>query len=114
MNGRGGRARQRRPARGGYERLDGDHDNLRAALRHAVAAGDGDIAVALVAPTVALLAVRGKVPEGRAFCAVALALDGARPRSACGRPNGAGILAGEQGDFAAAREHVRGALALAP
>ena len=85
------------------ERLDSDHDNLRAALRHAIAARDGDTAVALVAPMWRYWLLRGGVSEGRELCRDALALDGGTPEARLRASNGAGILAAEQGDFEAAR-----------
>ncbi|MDA0168259.1 tetratricopeptide repeat protein [Solirubrobacter taibaiensis] len=93
------------------ERLDSDHDNLRAALRHAIAARDGDTAVALVAPMWRYWLLRGGVSEGRELCRDALSLDGGSAEARLRTSNGAGILAAEQGDFDAARVLFEEALA---
>jgi tetratricopeptide (TPR) repeat protein len=57
--------------------------------------------------------MRGNVSEGRALADAALALGGGRPEARVRAANGAGILAGEQGDFTAARAHFEESLALA-
>ena len=93
------------------ERLDSDHDNLRVALRHAIAARDGDTAIALVAPMWRYWLLRGGVSEGRELCRDALALDGGSAEARLRASNGAGILAAEQGDFDAARVLFEDALA---
>ncbi|RKQ87271.1 putative ATPase [Solirubrobacter pauli] len=92
------------------ERLDADHDNIRAALRHTIAVHDGDTALALVAPLWRYWLLRGGVSEGRELCRGALALDGGTAEARLRTANGAGILAAEQGDFDAARGHFEAAL----
>ena len=94
-------------------RLDADHDNVRAAIRHATAAGDADTAVSLLAPLWRFWLMRGNIGEGRALADAALALGGGRPEDRARAANGAGILAGEQNDFTAAKAHFEESLALA-
>jgi predicted ATPase len=86
-------------------RLDADHDNVRAALQHALAAGDGDTAVALVAPMWRYWLLRGGMNEGRPLSRAALALGGGTPALRMRAANGAGIMAAEQGDYEGARGH---------
>ncbi|MDA0180143.1 tetratricopeptide repeat protein [Solirubrobacter phytolaccae] len=95
------------------ERLDADHDNVRAALRHTIAAGDGDTALALVGPLWRYWLLRGGVSEGRELARAALALPGGTAEARLRTANGAGILAAEQGDFEAARVHFEEGLARA-
>ena len=65
--------------------------------------GDADTALALVAPLWRYwVHARQRSPRAARARAAALALGGGAPRCACARLNGAGILAGEQGDFDAA------------
>ena len=94
-------------------RLDGDHDNLRAGLRHATATGDADTALSLTVAAVRYWGTRGHVAEGRALAEAALRLDGGAGELRMHAVNGAGFLAAEQGDFAAAREHFEASLTLA-
>jgi tetratricopeptide (TPR) repeat protein len=94
-------------------RLDADHDNLRAGLRHAVATGDADSALRLTNACAHYWATRGHVAEGRALAEAALQLDGGADELRMHAVNGAGILTAEQGDFIAAREHFEAALGLA-
>ena len=56
---------------------------------------------------------RGNLTEGRALMAEALAAGDAPPELRRDALDGAGVLAGEQGDFAAAREQFEAMLALA-
>ncbi|HET6551290.1 MAG TPA: tetratricopeptide repeat protein, partial [Solirubrobacter sp.] len=94
-------------------RLDADRENAHAALRHANAAGDAATAQLLVGSLWRYWTMRGTLVEGRQLAVAALALDGAQPEVRMTAVNGAGVLAAEQGDFAAAREHFEEALALA-
>ena len=94
-------------------RLDAEHDNLRAALRHAIAARDAGSALRLTVAASHYWATRGHVAEGRQLTEAALELEGGPPELRMHALNGAGILAAEQGDFAAAREHFEASLALA-
>jgi predicted ATPase/DNA-binding SARP family transcriptional activator len=94
-------------------RLDADHDNIRAALRHATARGDAATALALVGPMWRYWVMRGNVAEARALADAALALPGGPPPLRMSAANGAGVLAAEQGDFAAARRYFEESLTLA-
>ncbi|HEY6892511.1 MAG TPA: BTAD domain-containing putative transcriptional regulator [Solirubrobacter sp.] len=95
------------------QRLDAEHDNIRAALRHTVAAGDAEAALGLIGPLWRYWLMRGHLTEGRALAAAALALDGGPPLLRMSAANSAGILAGEQGDFATAKPLFEECLALA-
>jgi predicted ATPase/DNA-binding SARP family transcriptional activator len=95
------------------QRLDADHDNLHAAIRHAAATGDSDTALAIVGAMWRYWATRGNLSEGRALTTAALAAGGGQPELLMRAFNTAGILAGEQGDFGAAREHFEKSLRLA-
>ena len=94
-------------------RLDAEYDNLRVALRHAVAAGDAAIALRLTVAAGHYWATRGHVAEGRVLAEAALRVQGGPPELRMHAVNAAGILAAEQGDFTAAREHFEASLALA-
>jgi predicted ATPase len=86
------------------ERLDADYENIRAGITHAIAAGDAATATALVAPLWRYWVMRGTLSEGRTLTGAVLELTGAPPELRMRAANGAGILAGEQGDLAAAHE----------
>ena len=90
------------------DRLDADHENIRAAIACAVSDGDVATALRICAGVWRYWVLRGSVSDGRALSAAALALPGAPPRLRLQALNGAGVLAGEQGDFAGARAHIRG------
>jgi predicted ATPase/class 3 adenylate cyclase len=88
------------------DRLDTEHDNLRAALTHAIGSGgDGTDALRLAGAMWRFWLTRGHLSEGRGHLSAVLAADtpaappGVRARALVG----AGILAYEQGDFEAAR-----------
>jgi predicted ATPase/DNA-binding SARP family transcriptional activator/DNA-binding CsgD family transcriptional regulator len=98
------------------DRLEGEHDNLRAALRAAVRAGDMALALRLGASLWRFWFQRGYLREGRAWLEQALALDGAGER---GDPllraralSALGSLVWPQGDYARARELFEESLAL--
>jgi predicted ATPase/DNA-binding SARP family transcriptional activator len=110
------------------ERLDAEHDNLRAALAWSQsAAGNLDLGMALGGAMGWFWIARGYLTEGREQSARLLALE-RRPRSlqAPEAPHpspegrvvrarllgGAGLLSGEQGDYEAAREYCQESLAL--
>jgi len=96
------------------ERLEADHANLRAAIAAAVADGDGESAVGLAAALRRFWQVHGHVDEGlRALESVADAFPDAPPLDRNKVLNGAGILLGERGEWAAARARFEQALALA-
>ena len=96
-----------------FDRLHADRENVRAAISFAIAAGDADTALALCAGVWRYWLFRGNLTEGRALADAALAGGGGTPRNRFGAMDGAGVLAGEQGDFAAARAHFEASLTLA-
>jgi predicted ATPase/DNA-binding SARP family transcriptional activator len=82
----------------------GEHDNLRAALAYALETGDSELALRLVVGVRRFWQIHGYLAEGRQSLEAALAVTQDAPSEL--RANGfnmAGILAGEQGDFDAAR-----------
>jgi predicted ATPase/DNA-binding SARP family transcriptional activator len=94
-------------------RIDADHDNVRAAIRHATAAGDLETAMALIWSVAHYWGTRGHVREGRELAEAALAAGEGPPELRMHVENGAGVLAAEQGDFEAARAHFETSLELA-
>jgi predicted ATPase/DNA-binding SARP family transcriptional activator len=93
------------------ERLELEHANLRAALAAAAASGDGETAVGLAAALRRFWHVRGHVDEGlRALESVADAFPDAPAADRAKVLNGAGIVLGERGDYAAARARFEQAL----
>ena len=84
------------------DRLDAERENLRAAIGFAAAEGDADTALALCGSW-RYWTTRGNLAEGRALASIALATGKGAPELRLGVLNSAGVLAGEQGDFAAAR-----------
>jgi len=96
------------------ERLEADHANLRAAIAAALADGDGESAVGLAAALRRFWQVHGHVDEGlRALESVADAFPDAPPLDRNKVLNGAGVLLGERGEWAAARARFEQALAVA-
>ena len=94
-------------------RLEADLDNLRAAVRHAAATGDAAVALGLVAALWRFWAARGNLSEWRALATAALATGEGPPELRVRAVNAAGVLASEQGDFAAAQAHFEEGLELA-
>jgi predicted ATPase len=83
--------------------IEGEHDNLRAALAYALETGDASSALRLVVGVRRFWQIHGYLAEGRQSLESALAVTQGAPSEL--RANGfnmAGILAGEQGDFDAA------------
>ncbi len=95
------------------DRLDADRENIRAAIAFAVADGDAETALALCANVWRYWERRGNLTEGRETLASALAAPGGPPTLRQRALNGAGALAGEQGDFAAAKSLFEESVALA-
>ena len=89
------------------DRLDAERENVRAAMTFAVADGDADTALLFCADLWRYWIWRGNLTEGRELLAAALALDGGAPELRQRALNGAGAVAGEQGDFAVAKAAVR-------
>jgi predicted ATPase len=98
----------------GYERLEADHDNARAALEYLCATGDVELALRLAVAFGDYWFVRGHVREGRRRTEEALALQGPVPAelrlAALSRASG---LARVAGDADAAAVHASSAVALA-
>lgn len=96
-----------------HERLDAEHDNLRAALRWAVPAGEAELALRLAGSLTMFWRVRGRPSEGVELLTDALSIGGeAPPRQRAKASWGAGLLASMLGDFATARSQGEESLAL--
>ena len=96
------------------ERLEAEHANVHAVLAFALDAGDGESALRLCAALRRFWQLRGHLFEGRRALDAALAVGADAPPSIRTKAlNGAGILAGEQGDFDAAAELFERSLELA-
>ena len=87
------------------DHLQGEHDNLRAALRWLVERGPADHGLRLAAALRRFWRARGYITEGRERLAALLALPGAEHHdgSRAKALHAAGWLAREQGDYAEAR-----------
>ena len=95
-----------------FARLEDEHDNLRAALACAIEGGDASSALRLVVGIRRFWQIHGYLAEGRQSLESALAAVPDEPSELRANAlNMAGILAGEQGEFAAARERFEAALA---
>src|SRR4051812_9765751 len=92
------------------ERLELEHDNMRAALEW----GDSEAALRLVGSLWQFWDVHGYFREGRELLARALAeSDATAHPSACAKALlGAGVLARSQGQYAAAKSQLEDALAI--
>jgi predicted ATPase/class 3 adenylate cyclase len=94
------------------DRLESEHDNLRAALDHLTVAGAGEFVQALAGALARFWDERAHLAEGRRRLEAALLLDD-RPTAARGKAlNGAADMAVSMGDAAAARAWAAEALAL--
>jgi len=97
------------------DRVEAEHDNLRAALRWCLETRDAARAVRITAALARFWLVRGHLSEGRSWLDATLALDasatppGPRARALWG----AGILAHHQNDYDLATQRFRESLALA-
>jgi predicted ATPase/DNA-binding SARP family transcriptional activator/Tfp pilus assembly protein PilF len=96
------------------ERLEADHDNIRAALGWVSGQADGELQLRLAAAVSRFWYVRGFLTEGRRWLEVALAPDGygRRPALQAKAFRVASALAVMQGDYRAARELCENGLAL--
>ena len=72
------------------DRLDADHENIRAAIAFAVSEGDAATALRICAGVWRYWVLRGSVSDGRALSAAALALPGAPAAAAAGRSTAPG------------------------
>jgi tetratricopeptide (TPR) repeat protein len=87
------------------ERLESEHDNMRAALTWASERKEAELALRLEGALSSFWSMRGYESEGRRRLEEALAMDGrVSPGSRAMALAGAGRLASEQGDFDRARE----------
>src|SRR5207249_2956142 len=95
-----------------FARLEDEHDNLRAALSCALETGDASSALRLVVGIRRFWQIHGYLAEGRESLESALAASPDEPSELRANAlNMAGILAGEQGEFDAARVRFEAALA---
>jgi tetratricopeptide (TPR) repeat protein len=94
------------------DRVHHDRENLRAAVGFAVAQGDAATALRLCG-TWRYWLTRGNLTDGRALVTAALASGDGPAELRLQALNAAGVLASEQGDFAAARGLFDESLALA-
>ena len=95
------------------DRLESDHDNLRAALDWLGGQRDGERAVTLAAAMWRFWWLRGHIAEGRTQLESALAVAGSTASAARATAlDGAGVLAETQGDYDRAEALHREALAL--
>ncbi len=99
---------------GWLEQFELENDNLRAALAWVLANGEAESGLKLVVALWWFWYTRGYFSEGRAWLAQALARDEtAEPTDTRAKAlNGAGVLAWNQGDYAAARLAYEQALAI--
>jgi predicted ATPase/DNA-binding SARP family transcriptional activator len=94
-----------------FARLEDEHDNIRAALAFALDTGDSSAALRLVVGVRRFWQVHGYLAEGRQALESALAATPEAPSELRANAlNMAGILAGEQGEFEAARAKFQAAL----
>jgi predicted ATPase len=94
--------------------LEAEHGNLSAAIGNALQAGDAETALRIGAAARRFWLAHGHATEGRRLLAGALAAAVDLPPELMARAsNVAGLLAGEQGDIAAAQRHFDDALAAA-
>lgn len=103
------------PAQGAWlDRLAEEYDNLRAALRWAADHGDADTGLRLGGALWRFWSVRGPYGEGRAWLTLLLARAGSSGDTAVRAKAlaSAGLLAHQQGDYAAARPFFEACLAL--
>ncbi|HET8629556.1 MAG TPA: tetratricopeptide repeat protein, partial [Thermomicrobiales bacterium] len=95
-------------------RLEAEHDNLRAALRRALARGEATVALRLASALGEFWTTREHGREGRRWLEAALAAGGgAAPAWRAPALAGQGYLAWKMGDYPAARAAAEEALALA-
>jgi predicted ATPase/DNA-binding CsgD family transcriptional regulator len=80
------------------KQLEGDHDNLRAALRYSLDSGSDETALRLASALWNFWLARGYLGEGRRWLEEALAAESAGPLRAKVL-HGAGVLAHYQGDY---------------
>jgi predicted ATPase/class 3 adenylate cyclase len=96
------------------QRLDEEHDNLRAALEWTRAQAAAEPGLRFAGALIWFWSMRGHLAEGREWCARVLALTGPeeRTRARARALNAAGTLAWHQADYPAARARHETALAI--
>jgi predicted ATPase len=89
-----------------FDRFEIEHDNFRTALDHLIRTGDAEWGLRLGAALFRFWETREHLTEGRDSIARLLALEGtaARPKLRARLLFAAAVLAGEQGDYASARQ----------
>jgi len=92
--------------------LEADHDNLRAALRFSLDAGDAATALQLCALLWRFWFERGYLSEGRLWLDRSLAASSEASPALARALSGNGVLAHYQGDYNRAEQHCRDALEL--
>jgi predicted ATPase/DNA-binding SARP family transcriptional activator len=97
-----------------FARLELEHDNLRATLSFARERGDAEVELRLCVAVWRFWQIHGHLDEGRRALEAALAANPAGDSLLRAKAlNGAGVLAGEQGDFEAAAAFFEPSLELA-
>jgi len=94
------------------DRLETEHDNLRAALRWSEESREPHVALQLAAALGRFWTVRGHLSEGRQFLESALASERGAPALRAKAFNAAGGLAHDQGDYEMARRSYERSLAI--
>jgi tetratricopeptide (TPR) repeat protein len=95
------------------DRIEAEHDNVRAALRWATGAGHGESAQRLAGALWGFWSVRGYLTEGQRWLALALDLEPEAETAARAEAlRGAGELAGRHGEFEIAAARLNESLAL--
>ena len=94
------------------DRLEADHDNLRAAFARLVAEGDPQLPLRMAAALWRFWSMRGYAPEGRRHFEGALAADASPTAARAAALDGATANAMDNGDTAAARRFAVEALSL--
>jgi predicted ATPase/DNA-binding CsgD family transcriptional regulator len=95
-----------------FDRLENDHDNLRAALSWSLEGGEAEIALRLVAELWWFWYKRGHLSEGRRWLEEALEKSAAPIPARAEALNGAGVLARNQSDFEQAQACLEESLGL--
>ena len=95
------------------DRLDAERENVRTAIEFAVSDGDAAVALTLCANVWRYWERRSTIAEGREALAAALGAPGGPPALRQRALNGAGALAGDAGDFEAAKGYFEESLELA-